>query len=202
MRLLPTILAASLATTGLAADLEPPTQLRVEIDGKAYTTTAGATVEVDLDGRKARLRVEELPWRRFSQERLQFDYPRHFPWASDPSTPRSWTLDGNDALIMVVDNQAPRRKPGAVAEAIEQAIAPGKRPRRTTTVLSTEKGGTLTGIRSMLELAGNGFSNEVFALEREDSAWLLVLQDSLGEDGGHSREYVEMRERLAATLEF
>jgi hypothetical protein len=196
------LLATLLAISCSAAGNEPPTQLRVEIDGKPYVTTAGASIDADLGGRIVKLRVEELPWRRFAQAGLQFDYPRHFPWDSDPSPPRSWTLDGNDAVIMVFDNTLAKRKAEDLAGDIEKAIARGAHIERSKAVLRTDKPGILTGVVSTMEVAGSPFSNEVFVLGKGEVSWLLVLQDALGDDGTHSSEYIEMRKRLSATLEF
>ena len=84
------LLAALIASTGSAASDEPPTQLRVELDGRQYVTTAGAPLDVEVGGTKAKLRIDELPWRHFTQGSLQFDYPRHFPWESDPSSWGRW----------------------------------------------------------------------------------------------------------------
>jgi hypothetical protein len=196
------LLATLLASSCSAAGNEPPTQLRVEIDGKPYVTTAGASIDADLGGRIVKLRVEELPWRRFAQAGLQFDYPRHFPWDSDPSPPRSWTLDGNDAVIMVFDNTLAKRKAEDLAGDIEKAIARGAHIERSKAVLRTDKAGILTGVVSTMEVAGSPFSNEVFVLGKGEVSWLLVLQDALGDDGTHSSEYIEMRKRLSATLEF
>ena len=53
-----------------------------------------------------------------------------------------------------------------------------------------------------MDLATSTISHEVFALGKGDHAWLLVLQDALDEQGDHSSEYIEMRKRLSATLEF
>lgn len=196
------LLATLLAISCSAAGNEPPTQLRVEIDGKPYVTTAGASIDADLGGRIVKLRVEELPWRRFAQAGLQFDYPRHFPWDSDPSPPRSWTLDGNDAVITVFDNTLAKRKAEDLAGDIEKAIARGAHIERSKAVLRTDKAGILTGVVSTMEVAGSPFSNEVFVLGKGEVSWLLVLQDALGDDGTHSSEYIEMRKRLSATLEF
>ena len=202
MRRFSLLLATLFAASCSAAVDEPPTQLRVEIDGKPYVTTAGATVDVDVGGRTVKLRVEELPWRRFALDGLRFDYPRHFPWEFDPSPPRSWTLDGNNAVIMVFDNASARRSAEDLAGDIEKAVARGTRAERSKAVLCTDKAGTLTGTASRMTVAGSPFSNEVFVVAKGDASWLLVLQDSLDDDGDHSSEYVEMRKRLSATLVF
>jgi hypothetical protein len=203
VRTTPMLLAALLATTCSAASDEPPTQLRVELDGRQYVTTAGASLEVDIGGTKKKLRIDELPWRHFAQGSLQFDYPRHFPWESDPSPPRSWTLDGNDAVIMVFEQpRGHARTADDVAAGFEKSLGSGAPAERASAVLRTERAGTLTGVTSKVRVAANTISHEVFALGKDDHAWLLVLQDALDERGDHSSEYIEMRQRLAATLEF
>lgn len=197
------LLAALFATPCGAASDEPPTQLRIELDGKQYVTHAGASLDVDVGGRKTKLRVDELPWRHFVQGSLQFDYPRHFPWESDPSPPRSWTLDGNDAVIMVFEQlEAKARDPEDVAAGFEKALGAKTPGERAIAVLRTERVGALTGVASTVRLAKSTISQEVFALGKGDRAWLLILQDALDEQGDHSSEYIEMRKRLSATLEF
>ena len=203
MRNLPMVLAALLALPCSATGEEPPTQLRIAIDGRQYVTTAGTSLEVDVGGRKATLRIDELPWRHFSQDSLQFDYPRHFPWESDPAQPRSWTLDGNDSVIMVFEQSAGHaRSPEDVAAGFEKTLGAKAPAEHAKAVLRTERVGTLTGVASMVRLATTTISHEVFALGKGDRSWLLVLQDSLDDDGGHSSEYIEMRKRLSTTLEF
>ncbi|MBA8886241.1 hypothetical protein FHW12_000432 [Dokdonella fugitiva] len=203
MRTTPMLLAALFAIPCSAASDEPPTQLRIQFDGREYVTSAGAPIEVDVGGRKARLRVDEMPWRHFVQGSLQFDYPRHFPWESDPSPPRSWTLDGNDAVIMVFEQPATQaRDPEDVAAGFEKTLGAKAPAEHAKAVLRTEHAGTLTGVASTVRLATSTISHEVFALGKGDHAWLLVLQDALDEQGDHSSEYIEMRKRLSATLEF
>ncbi|WP_306582333.1 hypothetical protein [Dokdonella sp.] len=202
MRAVPTILAALLAAPCLAASTEPPTQVRVTVDGKAYVGNTGTTIEVDVGGRKLPLRVEELPWRHFEAGRLRFDYPRHFPWEHDPEPPRSWTLDGNNAVLMVFENVAPRRSAEAQAEAIEELLLRGAAPRRAKAVLATAKAGPLSGVATTIKVVNYTMSNEIFVIDSGKSSWLLVLQDALTDAGEHTAEYLEMRARLSATLEF
>jgi hypothetical protein len=141
------VLAALLALPCSATGEEPPTQLRIAIDGRQYVTTAGTSLEVDVGGRKATLRIDELPWRHFSQDSLQFDYPRHFPWESDPAQPRSWTLDGNDSVIMVFEQSAGHaRSPEDVAAGFEKTLGAKAPAEHAKAVLRTERVGTLTGV--------------------------------------------------------
>ncbi|MBZ0221626.1 MAG: hypothetical protein K8F35_01220 [Dokdonella sp.] len=193
------LLASACSAAGME---EPPTQLRITLDGKQLVTHAGAETEVEVGGRSVKLRVEELPWRHFSTNGLQFDYPRHFPWEFDPEPPRSWTLDGNSAVIMLFDNTIQERAAEDLAADIEKALSSASSARRTKTELRTAKSGTLAGVASTITLARNVVRNEVFVLGKGGASWLLVLQDSLADDGSHSTEYAAMRARLAATLEF
>jgi len=117
--------------------------------------------------------------------------------------PRSWTLDGNDAVIMVFEQPATQaRDPEDVAAGFEKTLGAKAPAEHAKAVLRTEHAGTLTGVASTVRLATSTISHEVFALGKGDHAWLLVLQDALDEQGDHSSEYIEMRKRLSATLEF
>jgi hypothetical protein len=163
---------------------------------------AGVPLDVMIDGKAVKLLVSELPWRHFAQAGVQFDYPRHYPWESDATPPRSWTLDGNDSVIMLFEQAAgAARTPESLADGLERALA-AKAPERGKAVLRTTRAGTLTGIVSTVKLATSTITNEVFSLQAHDRSSLLVLQDSLDDAGNHSSEYIEMRQRLSATLEF
>ncbi|MEO7430779.1 MAG: hypothetical protein ABIR62_01820 [Dokdonella sp.] len=186
-----------------ATSAEPRTELQVDLAGKTYTMSAGSDIQVFVDGKPQTLRITELPWRHFSEAGIRFDYPRHFPWETDPAPPASWTLDGNSAVIMVFDyGVGTVRSPEEVVDGIENALAVKTHPRRQKAVLLTKAAGALNGIVSTLKLASSTISNEVFVLPRANRSVVLVLQDSLDDHGEHTAEYGEMRERLAATLEF
>lgn len=202
MRICLTLLAALLTAPCLAASEEPPTQLRVEIAGKAITTTAGATSEVDLGDRKVRVRVEELPWRHFREGSLQFDYPRHLAWEFDAEPPRSWTLDGNSDVIMLFDNTAGELDTTRLAADIDRSLKPRQPPKRRAVTWTTAKAGTLEGIASTLQIGPATIEREYYRIDKGAAQWLLSLQDTLDDAGAHSAEYHAMRARLAATLEF
>jgi hypothetical protein len=203
MRPSPLLLAALLTASSWTIASEPPSRLRVEIDGQPFMVTAGDATTIDLGGRTATLRVTEQPWKRFAEGGLAFEYPRHFPWQYDPSPPRSWTLDGTDAVIMVFDNDVPSpRTAEQLANDTERLLEPKTPPERATAVLRTGRAGTVTGVASTVVLKTMTLSHEVFALSSSHGNWLLALQDTLDDDGAHSAEYLEMRTRLSATLEF
>ena len=103
---------------------------------------------------------------------------------------------------MVFDNTASKQTAEEFAGDIEKTVSQDTRAERSKARLHTDKVGTLTGVASKMKLSNTRFSNEVFAIDKGDASWLLVLQDTLDEAGEHSSEYLEMRKRLSATLEF
>lgn len=197
---LPLLAMIWVASVALASD-EPPTRLRVEIDGTSHVLAAGATHSVVVDGRTLRLRVEELPWRQFHEGSLRFDYPRHMSWEFDASPPRSWVLDGNDAVLSVFDNAGQAATPAQAASELARHF---RMPEAGTTParLRTAKTGTLRGVAITIKLATTALGYEYYAVSKDDAAWLLVLQGTLDDHGAHSAEFRAMRERLADTLEF
>lgn len=202
MRALLLSLTMLLSVACAAAEQEPPTQLRITLDGKQVITTMGAKAEFEVGGRKVMMRVEELPWRQFVQGSLKFEYPRHFPWEFDASPPRTWTLDGNDATIMLIENPGEQQSLDDFAKGFERIFKGNGTMERVDQAMKTAKVGTLHGLGMRYTIATTRMSMEAFALGKGERSWLLVLQDALGDDGKHSSEYVDMRTHLTETLEF
>lgn len=182
---------------GFAA--EPAAQLRVTLDGQELRVESGHPVEVELDGRRVTLRVDELPSRRFTEAGIAFDYPRHLSWEAEPG---NWTLDGNSAVVMVFSaakGEAP--DPDAVLDGIEQSLkAPRRAPRES--ILLTTRTGALDGTTMTVTLAGSRLRYEAYQIEGRSHDALLVLQDTLTDSGEASAEFVALRKQLAQTLEF
>ncbi|MCR6700995.1 MAG: hypothetical protein NVV68_07545 [Dokdonella sp.] len=182
---------------GFAA--EPAAQLRVMLGGQELRVEAGRPVEVELDGRRTTLRVEELPYRRFAEAGIAFDYPRHLSWEAEPG---HWTLDGNSAVVMVFSaakGEAP--DPDSVLDGIEQSLERARRAPRESILLSA-RSGALDGTAMTVTLAGSRLRYEAYSIEGRSHDALLVLQDTLTDAGDASAEFAAMRKQLAQTLEF
>lgn len=194
---LSTLASIGAASSGFAA--EPAAQLQVTLDGRELRVEAGRPVEVELDGRRVTLRVDELPYRRFAEAGIAFDYPRHLSWEAEPG---NWTLDGNSAVVMVfaaAKGEAP--DPDDVLDGIEQSLKSVRRAPRES-ILLTARSGALDGTAMTATLAGSRLRYEAYQIKGSSHDALLVLQDTLTDSGDASAEFVAMRKQLARTLEF
>ncbi|WP_150132052.1 hypothetical protein [Dokdonella koreensis] len=197
-RVLALIVAAATASAGICA--EPPTQLRVRLGDQDIRLDAGQSVEVRIDGKPVSLRVDELPFRRFAEAGIAFDYPRHFPWEFE--SPATWTLDGNSAVIIVLGaEKGEGADPDAVLDGIAQTLK-SKRPAPRESILLATRNGPIDGVAMTVTLASSRIRNEAYRIEGRSRDVLLLLQDSLTDDGQASAEFVAMRKQLAQTLEF
>ncbi len=194
---LSTLLSIGAVSSGFAA--EPAAQLRVTLGGQELRVEAGRPVEVELDGKRVTLRVEELPYRRFAEAGIAFDYPRHLSWEAEPG---NWTLDGNSAVVMVFSaakGEAP--DPDDVLDGIEHSLKSARRAPRESILLSA-RSGALDGTTMTVTLVGNRLRYEAYRIEGRSHDALLVLQDTLTDSGDASAEFVALRKQLAQTLEF
>jgi hypothetical protein len=186
--------------SALAMAGEPPTRLKVEIGGQTVLIDAGQAVDVDIDGKPTRLRIAELPWRQFAEAGLRFEYPKHFPWEYE--APGTWSLDGNNAVIIVIRaDKGDAPAPDDVLDGMQEGLELKKKPVRDTVVLATKQG-RITGSAMTSRLASSRLRTEVYVLEGKSSSFVLMLQDSLDDEGKPTAEFIDMRKRLVGSLEF
>lgn len=184
----------------LATAAEPPTRLEVEIGGQRFSVDAGQRLDVEIAGKPTHLRISELPWKQFSESGLRFEYPQHFPWEFE--APGTWTLDGNSAVIIVV--HADDGDASSPVEALEQMRRDLNKKQKSDikpVALETAQG-TLKGAALISRIASTQLRTEAYFLEGKKASFLLMLQDSLADDGSSSAEFIDMRKRLVDTLEF
>lgn len=201
MRLLRLAIAMlSIGSIACAIAAEPPTQLEVEIGGQRFAMDAGQSRDVEINGKLTRLRVSELPWKQFSESGLRFEYPRHFPWEFE--APGTWTLDGNSALIIVVHaDDGDASSPIEALEQMHSELGKKQKPTFETISLATRHG-SVKGSAATWRIASTQLRTEAYFLEGKDTSFLLMLQDSLADDGSSSAEFIDMRSRLVESLEF
>jgi hypothetical protein len=78
--------------------MEPPAILEVNLNGQTLRVLEGETIDVN----GTPVTVTLAATRALQMGRVSFEYPRHFAYAYDGSSPgmRNWTVDGNDVVVM------------------------------------------------------------------------------------------------------
>jgi len=191
---------ALIATATAAIGAEPPARLGLEIGGTTIEVEAGQRFEFQVDGKTTAARIVELPTRRFDEAGIRFEYPRHFPWEHD--APDMWTLDGNSAVLILTRAGADADTTAAdLLDGVEESLRSTRRTPREKVVLPTRQG-DIEGLASNVRIGNLQMRNEAYVLVAQGARFLLILQDSLDDDGRPTTEFNEMRKRLATTLEF
>ena len=115
----------------------------------------------------------------------------------DPDV-RVWTLEGNDVTLMVQRHTRtqPRTLLKLVTDAVVETFGGAERSETSLTLL----GKTVKGHRLSLFLADTELWQDYFAIECDDATIVLMVQNTLDENGAPSDEGARVRELLSKTF--
>ena len=147
------------------------------------------------------LRVE--PFRVFRYAGLSFQYPREYTFQADHTNPgvALWTLSGSDCMIMV-QRFEDQGDPEAVRQLLVDELAARYKDARKKQGAITWKleGTTLKGIRLEVEFAGTTLYQDLYSFRAGNGSVVLLVQDSLQDDGKPSVHRVRAETMLTKTL--
>jgi len=176
--------------------VEPPEQFELTLGGRTYEVRAGEPFEVELAGETYAGDLEPSDTRRLALDDLSFEYPNGmtFEYEASPGM-RMWTLDGNDAVIMV-QRFAFGVKQENLVVGIEESLAELGDPVRDDASIELE-GTTHRGVTIDVEISDFTLHSEVYMIGEKVA---LILQDSrdVGEDV--TEEFELARELLEDTF--
>jgi hypothetical protein len=195
---------AAAAWAGKDEAKEPPQIFALEIDGKRVPLELDRPVDLATPAPVTRATLRSEPHRVFDFAGVRFHYPREMGFEADLETPEVaiWTLDGNDAVVMVHRLEGEGDAPATRARVEEGILAQYGRAGRREPAKATLGGRELEGSVIQARIAGSRISQEVFAFPSGKDSIVLILQDSLKDDGGHTDEYGRVRAMLGSTLRF
>ena len=142
------------------------------------------------------------PERTFPYGGVRFDYPRHYTFEADPTSPglKIWTLSGNNFKIMYFVADETLTVDVFLASMMQQ-VDPNGGPIDAEPVTIALGGQSLLGKRAKMTLAGQAFYTDAYLLPGQATgSRLLVLQDALTDAGGGSAEAATAIELLASTF--
>ena len=183
---------------------EPPLGLVLVLGEDRYELEVDETIEVTVGDRKLPATIRSKPTRRFDFEGLAFDYPSHLAYSVDTSTPGilSWSLDGADCIVMV-QRYPDISDPEDLLELFVETMV----DQFGSAVDSEEEielellGEATEGVALTIEFAGTFLLQEIFAFRAGDASWVLVVQDSLDDEGENTEEMLEVREVVAESMQ-
>ncbi len=180
---------------------EPAYRLSVEIDGVVVPLVDGERGEVTIGDRKLPIRATVLPTRILDAKGVRFEFPRAMAFEAELSNHYDhWSLDGGDCTILLdrfsgID--AP--SPGDMLDSIAGHTAGGVKDQQPTEWTLGRL--SAKGVVGTLTIAGTGIQNTVLRFEAAGATYLLVVQDTLDDQGQPTEESKRVRRILEQTFE-
>lgn len=197
--LVTTLFTFGLALSSIAQNIvdqnRPLMKLEVLIDGKPYTIHDGDTLQHDSKS----IIVRTSQYMTFDFEGLMFDFPKHFSSQFEHDVGyKTWTLDGNDFVIMYFVFDMPIEADVFVKEMVDKF----GRKNCTLSDRRTRLGNIdLSGKRINITLVGVKLTYDLFALKTNDGkTHYIAFQDTKGDDGSESQEGLETLDVLNKTI--
>ncbi len=189
---------------GAGAAAEPPLRIDVQIDGTTVELVDGERQEVTVGERKVTVRATVQATCLLVLDGFRLQFPRAMAFALDESPHhQTWTLDGGDCTLLVH-----RFPAGSAPDALEHAAGIAKviaeateRDAGAAARLEWRFGAhKLAGASVPIEVVGTRQRNTVFVFRTPTGDYVLVIQDTLGDDGELSAESRGVHEVLRSTV--
>lgn len=165
--------------------LEPPAVYRLYVNGKPYRVQLGKEFKLNVDG-EAKLKLLASPTRRFTYAGLDFAYPMHFAFEAEfNQESKIWTMEASDVTLMVV--AFPKTK--TTHKEFAQEITSAWEESNFTPTKLKVAGATLNGTKAVSLVAGFEIHQFVYSIPTSRGSRLLVIQDSLDDEGKPTDEY-------------
>jgi len=197
----PAFLLLALGALCFAVDdrQEPPLKYVLEINGKEHQLFVGKAVTIRGEFKDPTVLLKAASTRTFAYGDLTFRYPASFTWEAEIEAPneKTWTLSGNDFKILYFVLPAPLTVDDYAAAMVGQIGNNKSRIHASERELGDRK---YKGKRLAVDLAGTQLTMEIYAFPAKEGARLLVLQDSLGDDGKTSAEGARALKLLSETF--
>ncbi len=188
-----TILACSIslifASAGQCQDetKEPPIEYQLLVNGKALNVELDTEFELDIQG-KTKLKLTASNVRNFKYGGITFPYPTSFAFEAElDAVSKLWTLDGSSCLIMVFAFPSAN---GLGHKSFAESIGAEyqNEPDFSPTTLTCD-GQELEGTQLNIKIEQTNLVQMVFEIPTKDGARVIVLQDTLEDDGSHTAEF-------------
>ena len=184
-----------------AENVEPPLNYTLKMGDQNVRRVPGT--EVDIKGSFTNPKVTLIPdeHRTFTYGGVTFGYPSDFAFEADFGEKglKTWSLDGNDSVIMLHCYETEKVTPADMATSLKGVYGKSTKSEPTS---YTFNGKELTGVRIHATVAGSTFYQDVLALPSEKGSRLLILQDRPKEAKVSEVETNKVMKLLTETLKY
>jgi hypothetical protein len=193
-------LALSSLTLAVDETKEPPVDYTLKVEGKSYPVVEGKTFEIETKAGKSKAILEAKEYRVFPYQNISFHYPRHLTFEADLADASSltWMMSGNDVILMVFSIEGDL---SATDMADSLKLQYGSKNTKVSKETVSLGGTKYEAVRLEVNLVGTTLCQKVLKLKSAGGrTLLLVLQDSLNDEGKHTREFDAAVKMLGETL--
>lgn len=177
----------------------PKSQIILEIDGQEYYLRDGQSLRLEGTFTNPTISVREADTRTFKTEDLQFDYPSHFAYEFEQDFGyRSWTLDGQNFVVMYFEYDEPMDLDFFVDEMVKQFGKQNCKVEAKTIQMGDK---LLKGKRINISLIGQRLTLDFMEIElSEFKTHFIAFQDAIQEDGQSTQEGKDTMEMIESTI--
>lgn len=179
---------------------EPPLDYSLKVGEKSYPVVEGKPFEIETSSGKITVVLEAAIFRVFRFQNIHFHYPRHLTFEADLSdeTSLTWMLSGNDVILMVFSIKGDITAADMADSLKMQYGAKNTKIRKDTVSLG---GIDYDAERVDVSLVGTALCQKVLKVRSSGGrTLLLVLQDTLDDEGKHTKEFDAAVKMVDATL--
>jgi hypothetical protein len=189
----------SSSPVSVAEDTEPPLNYTLKIGDQSVRVVPGVAAEVKGTFTNPKVTLVPDAHRTFGYGGMAFAYPSNFAFEADFSTNglKSWTLDGNNFVIMIHHYKAEEVAPADLAKVMMQSFGGGT---KSEPVSRTFNGNQLAGVRILATVAGTSLIQDILALPAKNGSRVLILQDLSPQEKVSDDESKQVLKLLGETL--
>jgi len=190
---------------GVSADensgKEPVQKFILNIDNTAHEVPINSNTKISITGKSHNVRIELSPIRNFNKAGLSFDFDskRHFSYEELSPVVDHWSLDGNDAVI-IVQNYKVKVENSEIIDSFSDQYKKMKAKTKWAKTKLKYGGKSIKGERLLINMGDIKLEQQIFFFNKKGETRVMILQDAPGESGKNTQEFVNMRKLVQQTL--
>ena len=179
-----------------------PQKMAFTVDGKTIDVAFGTPFSLTIGDKTVSCAIVPHETRVFRGAGYSFSYPRHFAYERDDEDPSAvlHSLDGNDVVFMLHDFAAPSHVPYAQIVANEILMQWGREEAKLTDTSLALGARTFPAKRIDVSVSGQRLAQLIMDWPAPGRHMVLVLQDTLDDDGSHTQEWRALIRTLGQSL--
>jgi len=177
---------------------EPEQVFQLFINDTAYKISPNKELEVDLKG-LSKIRLAPLANKNFNSAGVQFSYASQMAFEfefDEESELNLWTLDGSNVVVMLFAYNSTTLSHKELAQGMSSSYEQAETYPDELKIA----GSKLKGTKITVRLVGNLLVQRVFSVPSKTGSRILIVQDTLNDDGAHSEEYKQTIKTLDASF--